>query len=171
MMILITGGSGSGKSSYGEKLLQEALGLENRYYLATMEVFEEEGEKRVERHRTMRQGKGFVTIEQPRNISHAIELMTGEKKGALLECMSNLVANEMFGGENFSPEHIIGEIRVLARQMDCLIVVTNNVFEDGISYDDSTMEYLQALGSINQELAGMADVVTEVVAGIPVRIK
>ena len=41
-MILITGGSGSGKSAYGEKRILEA-GEMTRYYIATMEVFGEEG--------------------------------------------------------------------------------------------------------------------------------
>ena len=58
-MILITGGSGSGKSAYGEKRILEA-GEMTRYYIATMEVFGEEGRKKVERHREMRKEKGFV---------------------------------------------------------------------------------------------------------------
>ena len=49
-----------------------------------------------------------------------------------------------------------------------LVVVTNNVQEDGIWYDTTTMEYLKAMGEINQRLAAMADEVVEVVAGIPV---
>ena len=44
-MILITGGSGSGKSAYGEKRILEA-GEMPRYYIATMEVFGEEGRKK-----------------------------------------------------------------------------------------------------------------------------
>ena len=47
----------------------------------------------------------------------------------------------------------------------------NNVFEDGIVYDTSTMEYLRALGSINVRLAERSDVVVEVIAGIPVARK
>ena len=64
-MILITGGSGSGKSAYGEKRILEA-GEMTRYYIATMEVFGEEGRKKVERHKMLRQGKGFITIESPK---------------------------------------------------------------------------------------------------------
>ena len=47
----------------------------------------------------------------------------------------------------------------------------SNVFEDGRIYDDSTMEYIEALGRINERLAAEADEVVEVVAGIPQRIK
>ena len=66
-MILITGGSGSGKSAYGEKRILEA-GDMTRYYIATMEVFGEEGRKKVERHKRLRQGKGFITIESPKEV-------------------------------------------------------------------------------------------------------
>ena len=44
MMILVVGGSGSGKSSYAEKtavsLAQSGM---KKYYLATMQVFDDEG--------------------------------------------------------------------------------------------------------------------------------
>ena len=58
----------------------------------------------------------------------------------------------------------------LKQQADPLIVVTNEVFSDGITYDDSTMQYLHYLGEINQQLAAHAEHVTEVVYGIPVAI-
>ena len=44
----------------------------------------------------------------------------------------------------------------------------NNVFEDGISYEETTAEYIEAMGQVNERLAVMADTVIEVVAGIPV---
>ena len=97
-MILITGGSGSGKSAYGEKRILEA-GEMTRYYIATMEVFGEEGRKKVERHKMLRQGKGFITIESPKDVGRVEKLeKTGNGKlTVLLECVSNLTANEMFG--------------------------------------------------------------------------
>ena len=57
----------------------------------------------------------------------------------------------------------------LRKQADPLVIVTNNVFEDGMIYDDSTMEYIEALGRINERLAAEADEVVEVVAGFPPR--
>ena len=51
------------------------------------------------------------------------------------------------------------------------IIVTNNVFEDGIVYDETTMNYIKTLGCINQELAKMADIIIEVVVGIPIIVK
>ena len=110
---------------------------------------------------------------------------------ALLECMSNLVANEMFSVEYNSMEYnsmeynsmdtqengltvterVLQGVEALKSQADPFVIVTNNVFEDGITYDSSTMEYIETLGRINERLAAEADEVIEVVAGIPQWIK
>ena len=66
MITLVTGGSGSGKSAYAESLLYSCEGI--RYYIATMQIYDAEGEKKVERHRKLRAGKGFLTIESPINV-------------------------------------------------------------------------------------------------------
>lgn len=174
MMILIMGGSGSGKSAYAEEYLVRLARGSRKYYLATMQVFDKEGQAKIERHRRLRAGKGFVTIEQPTDILEALEKM--EEQSALLECMSNLVANEMFSekepkrAEEVS-EKIVQEINLLSNGLKHLVIVTNNVFEDGNVYDKTTMEYIQALGSINEKMAVMADTVIEVVVGIPLTIK
>lgn len=51
------------------------------------------------------------------------------------------------------------------------MIVSNNVFEDGIAYDETTMEYIRAMGQINEKLAAMAENTVEVVVGIPVVMK
>lgn len=177
MMVLVVGGSGSGKSLYAEKtavsLAQAGM---KKYYLATMQVFDDEGRKKVEKHRDLRNGKDFFTIEQPTRISDALEKMEDEDRTVLLECISNLTANEMFSEEKANTEiqvtdNVIRDIKLLKEQTNHLVVVSNNVFEDGITYDETTMEYIHAMGKINQKLAALADRVVEVVAGIPVVIK
>ena len=55
MMIVVTGGSGSGKSAYAERQILQ-LGDMPRYYIATMENRDDESQKRVDRHRAMRAG-------------------------------------------------------------------------------------------------------------------
>lgn len=189
MITLVLGGSGSGKSAYAEHLLD---GKTNKYYIATMQVYDEEGEKKVVRHRKLRAGKGFITIEQPRAIG-GVDFPEGAQQAeetsdcagqnvmehprcALLECMSNLVANEMFSGKEMIPEEevvrqILQGIKTLAANVDELVIVSNNVFEDGISYDATTQAYIRALGRINTGVAALADTVTEVVVGIPVPVR
>lgn len=182
MMVLVVGGSGSGKSSYAEELavsLAQEDGQENtmkKYYLATMQVSDAEGQGKADRHRNLRKDKGFLTVEQPTKISCALDQMETGNCTALLECISNLTANEMFAEEKTKTstqvtEDIISGIRLLKEQTTHLIVVSNNVFEDGITYDKTTMEYIHAMGKMNQKLAALADRVVEVAAGIPVIIK
>ena len=196
MMVLVVGGSGSGKSSYAEKvtvsLAQESvkeitksentslsdfkLNIAKKYYLATMQVFDDEGRKKVERHRNLRSGKGFFTIEQPTRISGALEKMEDGDRTVLLECISNLTANEMFSEKKAMTEiqvteNVIRDIKMLKEQTNHLVVVSNNIFEDGITYDETTTKYIRAMGKINQKLAALADRVVEVVEGIPVTLK
>ena len=176
MMTLIIGGSGSGKSAYAEDYTISLSEDRKKYYIATMQIFDEEGKRKVERHRMLRGGKGFSTIEQPIDIGKAAEKMEDGERTALLECISNLTANEMFlgeipGAEEVITEKIVGEIAVLNRELTHLVIVSNNVFEDGNVYDKTTMAYIRAMGRINQKLAEMADEVVEVVVGIPIVIK
>lgn len=176
MMTLIIGGSGSGKSAYAENYMNSISEDRKKYYIATMQIYDEEGKRKVERHRMLRGGKGFSTIEQPVDIGKAAEKMEAEDRTALLECISNLTANEMFleevpGTEEVITEKIVGGIAVLNRELTHLVIVSNNVFEDGNVYDKTTMAYIRAMGCINQKLAEMADEVVEVVVGIPIVIK
>ena len=208
MITLITGGSGSGKSAYAEKYICHALkekGCKEKYYIATMQVFDDEGQRKIDRHRRLRAGKGFITIEQPRDIQDAVSKLQSEsslKTGrlALLECMSNLVANEMFPPVDASdtkeagvkkealdePDNmrdyentlislvskkVLKDVSILSENVAELVIVTNNVFEDGVCYDESTMNYIKAMGTVNRGLAAMAESVVEVVAGIPVAVK
>ena len=197
MIHLVTGGSGSGKSEYGEGLILDIPDGE-RFYIATMEPSGSEAKRRIARHRKLREGKGFFTIERPRDLGGLI--LPGEgRKNVLLECVSNLAANEMFGGgacgsaepageagacglaepaQETGPDRltelarrIVSDIMSLACQADHLVIVTNQVGEDGCCYDRETRAYIALVGRVNQELAKLADQVTEVVFGIPVVVK
>ncbi|MDO4488845.1 MAG: bifunctional adenosylcobinamide kinase/adenosylcobinamide-phosphate guanylyltransferase [Eubacteriales bacterium] len=218
MLVMVSGGSGSGKSSYAEKFICDIARDCSRFYLATMPVYGEEGRQIVERHRAMRADKGFTTIEQQTDIDEAVAKAlkylaeagstscSGEKENggragsftcdsngeslssldsenigegklknsaALLECISNLTANEMFSEETpKKAREVVGKvmegIKVLNESFTHLVVVTYNVFEDGIKYDATTMEYIKAMGDINNHIAAMADVVVESVVGIPI---
>lgn len=176
MMLLIVGGSGSGKSAYAEERTDALAEGRETYYLATMQAFDTEGRRKIERHRKLRAGRGFITIEQQADIQEALKKMRRGEKCVLLECMSNLVANEMFSGEKPKPQREVADkilkgTELLKEGTTHLTVVSNNVFEDGICYENETMEYIEAMGIVNQGLAALADSVIEVAAGIPVRVK
>ncbi len=101
MLKLITGPPDSGKSLKAEKLAVQG-GRKNLYYLATMKVMDEEGSDRVKKHRAQREGKGFATIEQPYDIIKALDVIKAPKESTvLLECLSNLVGNELHDNPKF----------------------------------------------------------------------
>ena len=169
MLVIVTGGSGSGKSVYAEQLITKLADTE-KYYLATMKPFGEEGKKRVERHQKQRQGRDFITVEQYTQVGTA-DIPSGNS--VLLECMSNLVANEMFDETDARSvqeicRDIVSDIKQLYAQCEHLVIVTNEVGDDGRVYGDGTMEYIRQIGHINAALADMADTVIEAVYGIAV---
>ncbi|MCD8039763.1 MAG: bifunctional adenosylcobinamide kinase/adenosylcobinamide-phosphate guanylyltransferase [Lachnospiraceae bacterium] len=173
MLTVVTGGSGSGKSEFAEQLIMRQTGGGQIYYIATMQPFGSEGARRIARHRKQRAGMGFITLEQYARIENA-DVPKGA--GALLECMSNLAANEMFDGRRGRSateirDDIIRGVEALYARCDKLVIVTNEIFSDGNSYDRKTREYIQCMGEINRSLAKMADCVVEVVYSIPVYIK
>ena len=183
-MILILGGSGCGKSSYAENRIMElAQSLPEGekmpvYYLATMQVYGEEGRKKVERHKQLRFGKGMLTLEQTRRVDEALSRMQEGSKAVLLEDLGNLVANEMFSDEGHEDtdwekiaDRITAQLTNLNSSVTHLVIVSNNVFEDGVEYEDSTARYISALGRVNTALAKVADSVVEVVVGIPLEKK
>lgn len=169
MMILLTGGSACGKSFYAESLCTAAAGP--RYYIAAMQPFGEGGAEKIARHRAMRAGKGFETIERYTDLAG---LVLPERGCALLECICNLTANEMFDetGEMRDPVHaVLTGVEALRRQCDTLVVVTNDVGSDNRDYDPGTRAYVRTLGHINAQLAAQADEVYELVCGIPLKLK
>lgn len=171
MITLVYGGSGSGKSAFAEDLVCKT-DFPNRYYLATMRSFDEETKNRIARHRSLREGKNFITIECPTDIVNTI---IERDSIVLLECMSNLVANEMFSGKEVKSfyqcaDKIVEDVISLSKKTASLVIVSNNIFEDGISYDEGTKEYMRALGLINKRLGELSDEVYEVVVGIGIKI-
>ena len=170
MFLVITGGSGSGKSAYAEQCVLD-FGPAERIYIAPMYPFDEECDRRIRRHREMRRQKQFSTLECYTGLKTAD---IPEDSVVLLECMSNLTANEMYqegGAGGQTVEEILAGICYLLKRVRHLVVVTNEIFSDGIDYDSETMRYQSYLGQINSEMGRMADQVTEVVYGIPITVK
>lgn len=205
MLIMVTGGSGSGKSEFAEQCCMK-LCPGKKIYIATMQPFGTEGAARIQRHKKLRAGKHFQTVEcytdlgnlnlkintssadpVPRVDDRLTEtdivgkdytthcnMASMEPHTVLLECLSNLAANEMFTNEldeTQTADKMLAGICNLRTQSEHLVVVTNDVFCDGMSYEEETVRYMKALAQANRCLAVMADVVCEVVCGIPMILK
>ena len=157
MFFVVTGGSGSGKSAFAEKLTA-SLGEGRRIYIATMMCFDEEGKKRISRHRAMRADKHFETLERYTDLCG---LEVPEDSILLLECMSNLVAKEG------TVKAVVEGLHHLRKKARHLVVVTNEIFSDGLEYDPETKKYQAYLGAVNCRMAEEADGFYEVVYGLP----
>lgn len=189
MLHIVYGGSASGKSSYAESFAMSLQGEGRLLYIATMYPYkwntteiDPETMQRIERHRAMRADKGFDTVECYRHVEH---IVAKRQDVLLLECMSNLLANEMYlepdsnagsdMAETMSPvsNKIVQALVNLSTRVQELVIVTNDVFSDGgsLTYDESTREYVKNLAEINCALARVAETVTEVVCGFPVIVK
>lgn len=167
MVTLVVGGAASGKSEFAEELAMRTKALP-RYYIATMKPFDDECLLRIRRHRRMRAKKKFQTVECFVNLE---QIALQERGVALVECLSNLAANELYSAEGAgeaAAASIERGIRHLREQCEELIIVSNEVFSGGSDYEGDTLRYLQVLAQVNRMLAGEADLVYEVVCGIPI---
>lgn len=169
MIALVSGGVASGKSAIAENLAV-TLNQGKMAYIATMAVSDDECSNRVVKHRHMRHGKGFDTFE----IAFGLSNNTNQFEGyhcALLECLGNLIANEMYlQGLNVEQTvaRISDDIRILSEIIPNLVIVTNTIFSDIADYDPFTMEYITVLGQLNAIIGMYSDVVIESVCSIPV---
>lgn len=160
MIHLIIGTPDSGKSELAERLILEMSQGRPVYYIATMIPYGEEGQNRVAKHRRMREGKGFITVEMPFD---AGSMILPEDSCVLLECVSNLAANEMFGRHipaDKCEEKIVSDIGKLAVSVSDIVIVTNH-FEITEEFDGETILYSLMMDRINHKLSILADKVTD----------
>lgn len=190
MLYLVTGGSGSGKSEYAEQLIEKLYeeaeasvdeGNGNKkIYIATMIPRGEETKQKIEKHRRMRREKKFETVECYMDLDSVYReeafAEDNREKFVLLECMSNLVANEMFedpSGQDADKgsvaDKIMRGVQRLEEKCRAVVVVTNEVCTESAQDLPEMRLYKKNLSEINRRLAGRAEEVTEVVYGISCR--
>lgn len=171
MSTLLTGGSGNGKSTLALKLLSQMPG--SRYIVDTALIFDEEEAEQRRQRKCQLQEQGILTLSCGTSLD---ALQFPENSSVVLECMCHLTANEMFSGETPFVEQrdqqggffrILSKLEHFLEQCDNLIVVTNEVGCEGITYDEGTESYKRLLGLLNNALARRADCVCEVVCGFP----
>ncbi len=170
MVVVIIGVPDSGKSQMAESRAMEIAGNCRKYYIATMIPFGEAGKRRVHKHRKMRAGKGFETIECPINLGCiASSIVDISEATCLLECMSNLVGNEMHGEKRYSEdeliEHIVSDTAKLCNAARNVVIVSNSFDKDGEGYDEDTRNYVRALERVNDRLKNLSDETYEYMDG------
>ena len=169
MMILICGSSGNGKSKFAEDLL-EKFKTEKKFYVATAKIFDDEMLERVKKHKAMRAGKNFITIEREKNLGG---LNFPESSSVLIESLTTWLANEIFDSKNSGNifEKIFNDIQKLKAGCENLILVSDDIFSDGIIYDDATEFYRKTLAALMIKSALISNKVIEIFSGLPLYLK
>ena len=166
MINLVIGAAASGKSEYAEDVVMSLPG--EKIYLATMEPFGAEAEERIARHRALRAGKGFYTVERPRNL---IGLTPEADWNVLIEDLPNLAANELFSPEGGGADAVLSGVDRICKTASSVTIVTGDIFSDGGTYDAGTRDYMDMLADLHVRIAERADNVVEVICGIPCAVK
>ncbi|MBR8729526.1 bifunctional adenosylcobinamide kinase/adenosylcobinamide-phosphate guanylyltransferase [Porphyromonas levii] len=167
MIILITGGARSGKSTEAER---RALALSDHpIYLATAEARDGEMKDRIRRHQE-RRGNNWRTIEEPVHLGQLD--CTG--KVVLLDCLTLWTTNVFFMMRediDKALDFLKEEFARLVNHPATYIVVTNEVGMGGVSDNAMMRKYTDLQGWVNQHIAQQADEVIFMVSGIPLKVK
>jgi adenosylcobinamide kinase/adenosylcobinamide-phosphate guanylyltransferase len=175
-LILATGGSRSGKSSWAQRRAEAICGP--RLYIATCPVIDAEMNERIRKHREVRKGKGWETIEETIDIAGVIR-RHGEGKTVLVDCLTlwinNLMYERQMRGEQMAENDIVEYCQNLiaaCRQITGTVILVSNEVGMGIVPDNETARRFRDIaGRCNQEIAQAADAVTLLVSGIPLPVK
>lgn len=176
-IVLITGGTRSGKSVFAEKYA--AAQSDRVAYIATAHVYDQEMQMRVTMHRKRRPDT-WQTFEAP---YHAEQVLPEAVKRAdiiLFDCLTIYTSNLLLA-ENVpaNPEerfqYVMKEIDTLVdscrKSQATILFVTNEVGMGIVPENALAREYRDVAGMVNQKIAACADEVYLVVCGLPVELK
>ena len=175
MKILLLGGSKSGKSMLAQRIIKQLSKKDGSkpYYWATMDPTDGEDLERIENHIREREGWGFETLECAVNIRSKFDELD-KNSAVLFDSVTALAANEMFGtastGYRDTPdesaaERTLCELCALMEKSKNTVLVCDEIFRDGRTFDEITENYRRRLAWICIKLAEECDCVCEVVCG------
>ena len=165
--VLVLGGARAGKSAFAIARAHALAADGGRVaFVATAEPGDTEMVARIARHRAERPPQ-WATVEAPRTLVAALDELRGKADIVVVDCLTLWVANRLADGE----PSVLAEARRLgdlaARPPFALIVVSNAV---GLGVHPETAlgrQFRDALGLVNQAVAGVAHEVVLLVAGRP----
>ncbi len=175
-IILITGGSRSGKSRYAQQLA-ENLG-QKKVFIATCPVFDSEMDTRIAKHKREREGKDWHTIEEETDLDLAIE-KNAHYDVILIDCLTLWINNLLYASQREKRsisekeiESLCAKIIKISKQHSGTIFFVTNEIGSGIVPDNETARhYRDLVGRCNQSMATGADEVILVSCGIPLTLK
>ncbi|MCQ2452222.1 MAG: bifunctional adenosylcobinamide kinase/adenosylcobinamide-phosphate guanylyltransferase [Oscillospiraceae bacterium] len=167
MIYYLSGGCKNGKSMLAQRLCKKMAGDGPLYYVATMIPGDEEDRARIRKHIADREGWGFETLEQGRNLPACLE-RANPNGTFLLDSVTALIGNEMFTRDGgFHPdcgEKVAEDLATFVRGVKNAVLVSDFIFGDAERYDEWTEAYRRALAQADR-VAALCDTVVEVCLG------
>ena len=164
---LVLGGARSGKSAFGEQLLDDS-GL-TKVYVATATAGDDEMRSRIDHHRK-RRGDGWITVEEPLALVDALTREATHGRAVLVDCLTLWLSNLMFAGR----DHEV-EARRLARFLGVanhpIVFVSNEVGLGLVPETPLGRNFRDAQGRLNQVVAAVVPNVVFIAAGLPLWLK
>jgi adenosylcobinamide kinase / adenosylcobinamide-phosphate guanylyltransferase len=164
MIILVGGGSRSGKSRHALHLAQDAG--TKLAFLATAQAGDGEMQDRIARHQAER-GNDFVTIEEPqRPWTH----FGAAYDAIVVDCLTLWVSNLLLAGEDIAAatDRLVA---AAATSKSTIIFVTNEVGCGIVPENELARRFRDEAGRVNQRVAEAADAVYWMVFGIAMKVK
>jgi adenosylcobinamide kinase/adenosylcobinamide-phosphate guanylyltransferase len=165
-VILITGGTRSGKSRRAETRARAVPG--RPVYIATAEALDAEMAERIAAHRA-RRGGDWIEREVPLDLVQAL-IETDGGGARLVDCLTLWLSNLLHSQRDW-PQEVAQLAQALARQRRPVVMVTNEVGAGIVPDNALARAFRDAAGQMNQTIAGLADEVEFVVAGLPMKLK
>lgn len=177
-LTLILGGVRSGKSNYAQVLVEKCSAPV--LFVATANIDgDEEMQVRVNAHQAARP-QHWQTLEAPYNVGKEIRFVNTSARIVLLDCLTVLAGNVV----SRLPEPITSEAAedAILREIDDILttihlcqldwfIISNEVGMGIVPPYPLGRFYRDALGRANQRLAGEADEVIFMIAGLPMKLK
>ncbi len=168
---LILGGAKSGKSRYGLSLAARCPAP--RLFVATGQAKDAEMAARIARHRRKR-GPEWETRDEPLALAQTIAAAQEGYGVILVDCLTLWLANLMLR-ENQSPSQTEADcdqlLGALAKTRTPVILISNEVGLGIVPENPLARQFRDRAGRLHQQLAQTADLVTLIVAGLPLTIK
>ena len=170
MNVFISGGCKNGKTGFAQEIAVRLSGGSRRYYVATMLPYDDEDRERIARHIAEREGLGFETLEQPRDIADCLK-RTAPDATLLIDSVTALLVNEMYpamqkeGADPKAADRCRAGLLAIAAKAQNAVFVSDYLYSDAARYDAFTENYRASLARIDRALAGVCDVVIELCAG------
>jgi len=171
-LVLILGGVRSGKSRYAQQLASEVGS--RVLFLATAEGGDDEMKRRIARHKLSRP-ESWRTIEEQIDIAGALRRNSAHADAVIIDCLTVWLSNTLMHNDKLSEKEMTTGIDRLIDAYEhgeaTYIIVSGEVGMGIVPENPLGRIFRDYLGLANQRLAGVADRVVLMVAGIPVDVK